>query len=109
MKVKLFTIFSLVAVLALALAAIGPVSAQGNGGGLSKYDRQLLAEAIANGQSTVTLLIASTPGSNNKVASGIERLGGSVRYREDAINYVSAVVPTNQVEAVASLNGVQSL
>ena len=109
MKAKFFRVFSLVAVLAMALAAIGPVSAQGNGGGLSKYDRQLLAEAIANGESTVTLLIASTPGSNNKVASGVERLGGSVRYREDSINYVSAIVPTDQVEAVASLNGVLSL
>src|SRR5215213_545509 len=110
MKAKWFHIFSLVVVLTVAFAAIGPVSAQtGNGGGLSKYDRQLLVEAIANGQSTVTLLIASTPGSNSKVASGIQKLGGYVRYREDAINYVSAVVPTDKVEAVASLSGVQSL
>ena len=51
MKAKWFNVFSLVAVLAMALAAVGPVSAQaGNGGGLSKYDRQLLVEAIANGQ-----------------------------------------------------------
>lgn len=110
MKAKWLYILSLVMVLAVAFAAVGPVSAQvGNGGGLSKYDRQLLAEAIANGESTVTLLIASTPGSNSKVASGIERLGGFVRYREDSINYVSAVVPIDQVEAAASLSGVLSL
>src|SRR5690349_6796597 len=110
MKVKWFHSFSLVAVLSIAFAAIGPVSAQtANGGGLSKYDRQLLAEAIANGESSVTLLIAATPGSNSKVANGVQRLGGSVRYREDSINYISAVVPIEQVEAVATLNGVLSL
>ena len=110
MKAKRFSIFSLVLVLAVALSAVGPASAQsGNGGGLSKYDRQMLAEAIANGQSTVTLLIASNPGSNSKVASGIEKLGGVVRYREDAINYVSAVVPIDKVEAAARMSGVLSL
>jgi hypothetical protein len=110
MKAKWFNMFSLVLVLAVAFSAAGPVAAQaGNGGGLSKYDRELLVEAIANGESTVTLLIASTPGSNGRVASGIQRLGGIVRYREDDINYVSAVVPTDKVEAVASLSGVQSL
>ena len=110
MKAKWFNLFSLLLVLAVTFSAVGPVSAQsGNGGGLSKYDRQLLAEAIANGQSTVVLLIASTPGSNSRVASGIQRLGGFVRYREDDINYISAVVPTDKVEAVASLSGVLSL
>ena len=79
MKAKWLYILSLVMVLAVAFSAVGPVSAQvGNGGGLSKYDRQLLAEAIANGESTVTLLIASTPGSNSKVANGVQRLGGFV-------------------------------
>ena len=107
---KVFSLLSLVLVLAVAFSGFSPASAQtGNGGGLSKYDRALLAEAIANGQSTVTLLIASTQGSNSKVANGIQKLGGTVRYREDDINYISAIVPTNQVEAVAMLSGVQSL
>src|SRR5215207_8827427 len=110
MKAKWFNLFSLLLVLAVAFTAIGPVSAQsGSGGGLSKHARELLAEAIANGKSTVTLLIASTPGSNNKVASGIQKLGGVVRYREDDISYVSATVPTGKVEAIAALSGVQSL
>jgi hypothetical protein len=110
MKVKWFSIFSLVLVLAVALSAVGPVSAQtGTGGGLSKHDRELLAKAVANGETTVTLLIASVPGSNGRVANDIQRLGGDVRYREDDISYISAVVPTDKVEAVASLSGVQSL
>src|SRR5215212_2254887 len=110
MKAKWFNLFSLLLVLAVAFTAIGPVSAQsGSGGGLSKHARELLAEAIANGKSTVTLLVASSPGSNNKVASGIQKLGGVVRYREDDISYVSAIVPTGKVEAVVALSGVQSL
>jgi subtilisin family serine protease len=110
MKAKWFNAFSLVLMLAVALSTVGPVSAQsGNGGGLSKHDRELLAEAIVNGESTVTLLVASAPGSNNKVASGIQRLGGNVRYREDDINYVSAIVPVDKVDEVAALSGVLAL
>ncbi|MDQ2692930.1 MAG: serine protease, partial [Chloroflexota bacterium] len=110
MKAKRFSLFSLVLVLAVLFTAVGPVSAQvGNGGGLSKYDREKLAEAIVNGQPTVTLLIASARGANNRVASGIQGLGGSIRYREDDISYISAIVPTDKVEAVANLSGVQSL
>src|SRR5512134_1462204 len=101
---KIFSMFSIVLVLVMVFSAVGPVYAQsGNGGGgLSKYDRALLAEAIANGESTVTLLIASTPGSNNKVANGIQKLGGTVRFQENDINYISAIVPTDKVEAVAA-------
>src|SRR5215216_1177421 len=110
MKAKWFSIFSLLLVLAVVFSAVEPVFAQsGSGGGLSKHDRELLAEAIANGQSTVTLLIASQPGANRTVATGITRLGGTVRYREDSIDYISAIVPVNKVEAVAALSGVQSL
>jgi subtilisin family serine protease len=110
MKAKWFHIFSLVLVLAVAISAIGPAFAQaGTGGGLSKRDRELLAEAIVNGKPTITLLIAAAPGANNKVASGIQKLGGNVRYREDGISYISAIVPTNKVEAVAVLSGVQSI
>ena len=110
MKAKWFNAFSLILMLAVALSTVGPVSAQsGNGGGLSKHDRELLAEAIVNGESTVTLLIASAPGSNNRVASDIQRLGGNVRYREDEINYISAIVPVDKVDDVAALSGVLAL
>jgi hypothetical protein len=110
MKAKWFSVFSLLLVLAVVFSAAGPVLAQsGNGGGLSKHARELLAEAIANGNSTVTLLIASQPGANKTVASGITKLGGTIRYREDSINYISAIVPVNQVEAAVNLNGVLAI
>ncbi len=107
---KVFPMFSLVLVLAVMFSVVGPVAAQsGSGGGLSKHDRELLAEAIANGQSTVTLLIAAQRGANKRVAQGIASLGGTVRFREDDIDYIRAIVPIDQVEAAATLNGVQAL
>ena len=111
MKEKIFLTTLIVLVLAILVSAVGPVAAQSNRAGvdLSKHDRALLAEAIANGESTVTMLIASNPGSNRRVASGIQSLGGTVRYREDDIHYISAIVPVDKVEAVAALTGVQAL
>ena len=107
---RVFGILSFLMVLTMVLSVAGPASAQsGSGGGLSKHARALLAEAIVNGETTVTLLIASTPGSNNKVANGIQKLGGNVRYREDSINYISAIVPINKVAAAAVLSGVRAL
>jgi hypothetical protein len=107
---KTFIVFSFLLMFAMVFSAVGSASAQSGGnGGLSKHNRELLAEAIVNGQSTVTLLIASQPGANRTVASGITRLGGRVRYQEDTINYISAIVPTNKVNAVAALNGVQAV
>jgi len=108
-KIVLTTLIGLV--LAILVSVVGPVAAQSNGGGvgLSKHDRALLAEAIANGESTVTLLIVSTPGSNRRVASGIQSLGGVVRYREDDIHYISAIVPVDKVDAAAALSGIQAL
>src|SRR5687767_3276909 len=110
MKAKWFNIFSLVLVLTVVFSAVGPVFAQsGHGGGLSKHDRQLLAEAIANGESTVTLLIAAQRGANRRVAQGIASLGGTVRFREDDIDYIRAIVPVDKVDDAAALSGVQAV
>lgn len=109
---KAFMIVSAFLALVMVLSTVGGAYAQpgnGKGGGLTKHDRELLAEATANGKDTVVVLIAAAPGANRAVASGIESLGGTVRYREDDINYISAVVPVGQVEAVALLNGVAAL
>ena len=111
MNRKVFRFLSLIVVLAIAVSAVGLASAQsGNGrGGLSAHNRELLAQARANGETTVTVLIAVRPGSNNLVASQLAAMGAPVRYREDSINYISAFVPTNKVEAAAALRGVQAL
>lgn len=70
----------------MALSAMLPTAALAgppSGPKLDKHDRELLAEARAQGRASVTLLIASKPGGNNQVASGLASLGASVRYREN--------------------------
>ena len=96
---KVFSILSLVLVLAMALSVVAPAFAQsgkGGGKGLSNHNRELLIEARVKGAETVVVLIVSAPGANRVVASGVTRLGGTVRYQEDSINYISAIVPIDQ-------------
>jgi Subtilase family len=105
----------IVAVMALAalMLAIGATSSsaatpvQGTAR-LSKEDRALLAQARLNHEVQVDLLIAAKPGANRKVADAVAALGGNIRYREDSVDYVRALVPTDRVEAVTSLDGVEA-
>jgi len=107
---KIFIVFSFVLMSAMLFSAVGPAFAQsGSNKGLSKHDRELLAEAIANGQSTVTLVIAAQRGSNKGVVQGIQSLGGTVRFRDDDVDYIRAIVPIDKAEAAATLSGVQAL
>jgi len=76
---------------------------------LSTRDQKSLAEARFKGEKTVTVLIATQPGSAKNVADSLAALGGSVHYRDDALGYVRAVVPTGAVEAAAKLTGLQAL
>jgi hypothetical protein len=103
---------SVVIILVLTFALL-PVSVAAQDGGanagLSKYDRQLIAEARANGQDSVTLLVAAKKGRNRAVARGIEGLGGAIRFRDDDVSYIRADVPIDNAEAVAALDGVEAL
>ena len=106
------SVLGIIAVLALAMSFVLPASAAPGGQGargLSKHDRELLAEARAQGQATVTLLIAAKPGATRTLATGLANLGGAVRHRDDDVNYIRAIVPIDQVEAAAKLNGVQAV
>jgi hypothetical protein len=60
---RLSLVSALVVSLALPLAVFAGQGG-GGGGGLSKHDRALLADARVRGETPVTLLIASPPGSN---------------------------------------------
>lgn len=106
---KCFGILSSILALAVMFSAVAPVYAQsgGRGNGLSKHDRELLADAVANGKETVTLLIASQPGKNNVVARNVEALGGNIRYREDSLDYLRVEVPTGQVDAFVKISGIR--
>jgi hypothetical protein len=99
---------TLTVVLAVVMLPLATASAGQPGGKLSKQERQLVAQARARSDRSVTVLIA-TNGSARTVIDGIEKLGGQVRYRADDVKYVRATVPADKVEAAAKLNGVLAL
>ena len=101
---------ALAVVVSLALSSsIVTAAAPSRSAKLSMHDLQLLANARAENKSVITLLIAAKPGANNTVAAGVQSLGGTIRYREDSVDYLRVIVPVNKVEAVAQLPGVQSV
>jgi subtilisin family serine protease len=102
-------IFLVIAVTLLFPAGFAASAKSPSGEKLSAHDRELLAEAKANGESQITLLIASVPGKNNAVASAVKGLGGKVNYRDDDISYLRVLVAFDKVEAVAALSGVQAV
>lgn len=73
---------------------------------LGKRDREKLAEEIAKGSPTVTVMIAAEPGSSGRVAAEIESLGGEVKVREDELGYLRAEIPTHNVEAASKMLGI---
>lgn len=105
-----FSFVGALLVLMLVVGALLPqnsVFAQSSNKGFSKHNRELLAQARAEGKTTVTLLIAAKPGANKTVLSGLQSMGATVRYRDDDIGYIRAIVSIDKAEAVARLNGVQ--
>ena len=78
------------------------------GGGLSKHDRELLAQAKASGTTSVVLIIASKGGANRDVVRSIEAQGGSILNRDD-LGYVLARVATDKVQAIAALDSIQGI
>ena len=79
------------------------------GGGLSKHDRALLAEAKAEGKSSVIVIIASKSGANRDVVRAVEAQGGSILNRDDSLGYVLARVATDKVQAIAALESIEGI
>ena len=73
---------------------------------IGKHDRELLNAAAAKGDSTVTLLIAAVPGQNNAVISGLQSLGATISKADGDVSYLRAIVPIDQVETAANLDGI---
>src|SRR6185503_15150542 len=91
---------------ALLIAMVLPAaaSAQGPAGaGLSKEDRARLIDLKEKGTNSAIVLIASKTGANRTVADGIRKLGGTIQYRDDNLDYLRAKVATSKVDAVAAL------
>lgn len=96
-------------VAALSVGADSGAAASPDEPGLSKQDRARLAQASAAGQRSVTVLIAARPGEASTVAGDLGRMGAAVRYRDDGLGYLRAVVATTAVQQVRALAGVQAV
>ena len=97
------------ACLLVATAASGGVSQSAPAGQkLGKHDRQLILEAKLAGKSTVTLLLASQEGQNAAAISALQAAGGKVQFQDDELSYVTASIPVDNVNAVESIDAIQS-
>ncbi|MGW5459750.1 S8 family serine peptidase [Streptomyces sp. NPDC003996] len=106
----------------LALAADTPSAPQGqyDSGVKSAHDKlgsddaDLLAEAKADGDKNVTMMIATAPGQTWQVAGELDAVeGGSVGRTYDKLGYVRATVPTakadSAIAAAARLSSVHAI
>lgn len=105
----------------MAFSADDPSSAVPADGGvksahdkLGSSDADLLAEAKADGDKNVTMMIATTPGKTEQVAEQLDAVkGGSVGRTYDKLGYVRATVPTKSadsaISAAAKLSSVQGI
>jgi hypothetical protein len=102
---------------ALVLSLIASLGTFGDAGSSNKsksgklglHGLELLASARASGESTTTLLIAASSGQTRSVAAAIEKLGGTVRYREDSVDYLRVSIAIDRAEDVAALNGIDAV
>ncbi|WP_217208795.1 S8 family serine peptidase [Streptomyces sp. AC550_RSS872] len=101
----------------LALAADGSTATAADPGVKSAHDKlgsddaDLLAEAKAQRDKTVTMMIATAPGQTEKVAQELDAIkGGSVGRTYDKLGYVRATVPTGKADsAIASATRLSSV
>ncbi|SOD86565.1 S8 family serine peptidase [Streptomyces sp. Ag109_G2-15] len=104
----------------LALAADAPPAAATDPGVKSAHDKlgsddaDLLAEAKADGDKNVTMMIATAPGKTEQVTEELHAVkGGSVGRTYDKLGYVRATVPTakadSAIAAAAKLSSVHAI
>src|SRR6476661_6771278 len=97
-----------------ALASIAPQRASGQLAPprrpfLFKDDRGDLATAHARGDTAVTVIIAAMPGATSQLAQTIQLMGGTIRFRDDQVDYIRARVPVDSVEHLVHDASVHSL
>ncbi|MGW3404862.1 S8 family serine peptidase, partial [Streptomyces zhihengii] len=67
---------------------------------IGQADENLLAEAEATGQKTVTVMVATAPGATEQVAGQLDAVQGATVGRTfDELGYVRATLPTDKAEA----------
>lgn len=99
----------LLSVLALTLPSAAAADEPDSAAELGLHDEKLLAEAIGEGQPNVTVLIAARGGAAPQAANAVAAVGGSVQYRDDALGYLRALIPTIQVRRLAADSSIQAL
>ncbi|QOV38295.1 S8 family serine peptidase [Streptomyces ferrugineus] len=89
-------------------AATGP-SVKSAHDKLGSDDADLLAEAKADGDKNVTMMVATAPGATEKVAEQLDTVG-SVGRTYDKLGYVRATVPTGKADkAIAAATKLSSV
>ncbi|MET9802854.1 S8 family serine peptidase [Streptomyces sp. NPDC006368] len=79
-------------------AGTAPVKASSDK--LGSHDADLLAEAQAKGDRTVTVMVATAPGATEQVAAQLDAVqGASVGRTYDKLGYVRATLPTARAKA----------
>ncbi len=76
---------------------------------LGKKDVERLDKAVSDHKATVTIMVATTKHTANRVAAQVKALGGQVTKTSDAVGYLSAKVPTGSVKQVAALGDVDAV
>jgi subtilisin family serine protease len=99
----------LVSALALMLPTAVVANEPQSSPGLGMNDEKLLAEAIASGEPSVTVLIAAKGGAARQAAQAVSSAGGTVQYRDDALGYLRALVPTANLRQLAASASVQAI
>src|SRR5262249_5529539 len=57
----------------------------------------------------VTVIIAAMPGATGQLAQTIQGMGGTIRFRDDQVDYIRARVPVDSVERLAHDANVHSM
>ena len=76
---------------------------------LFKDGRGEVAAARARGEHEITVIMAAMPGGNTQLARAITALGGTIRFRDDNVDYIRARVPVDSVERLAADPSMHSL
>ncbi|GLZ29983.1 serine protease [Lentzea sp. NBRC 105346] len=76
---------------------------------LDKNDRELLAEAAAQGKPTVDLLVAAEDGKTDAAVNELKALGATVQKTEKDVDYVKVTIPRDNAEKAAKLKSVESV
>lgn len=81
-------------------ASAGVKAAKSSSDKLGSADAELLAEAEAKGEKSVTVMVATAPGATEQVAGQLDAVSGSVVGKTyDQLGYVRATLPTDRAEA----------